>query len=110
MQVFPGDPGEATGRVRRRAALLRVDPPRLSLPGAVLEAVAPAVERGWAAARLAGEPPLTRYRASLMRRDVVFDAGAVTAELGLRPGRSRRRALREALAQAAISAFAGGPA
>jgi nucleoside-diphosphate-sugar epimerase len=104
------DPGTPSWRelFTEMARLLRVDPPRLSLPGAALEALAPAVERGWAAARLPGEPPLTRYRAGLMRRDVVFDAGAVTTELGLRPARSRRRALSEALA--ATSAAAGGAA
>lgn len=106
------DPGVPSWRelFAEMAAALGVEAPRVSLPGAALEAVAPAVERGWAVARLPGEPPLTRYRAGLMRRDVVFDAGAVTTELGLRPGRSRRKALREALAEAHAPAVAGAPA
>lgn len=79
------------------ATVANLPPPRRSLPGALLEAVAPAVEAGWPALRLPGEPPLTRYRAGLMRRDMVFDASAVPRELGLRPPRSRRTALADAL-------------
>jgi nucleoside-diphosphate-sugar epimerase len=79
------------------ASVLGARPPRLVLPGAALEAIAPAVEAAHAALRLPGDPPLTRYRAGLMRRDVVFDAGAVEAELGTPPPRPRDEALREAL-------------
>lgn len=79
------------------AAVLGVTAPRLDLPGAALEAVAPAVERAHAVFRLPGDPLLTRYRAGLMRRDVVFDAAAVEHELGVVPERPRADALREAL-------------
>lgn len=74
--------------------------PRLGLPGAALAALAGPVER--AASWLGPEvvPPLTRYRAELMRRDVVFDASAVARELALRPDRSREEALDEAVAAA----------
>jgi len=80
------------------AALLGVPGPRLSLTGGVLEAVAPGVEAAWTSLRLPGEPPLTRYRAGLMRSDVVLDDAAVADELHLRPTRTRRTALAAALA------------
>lgn len=80
------------------AGLLDVPAPRLSLPGGPLEAVAPAVEAAWATLRLPGEPPLTRYRAGLMRNDVVLDASAVADELNVRPTRTRHAALAAALA------------
>jgi len=94
------DPGTPTWRelFDEIAALLGVPGPRLSLPGGVLEAVAPAAEAAWSSLRIAGEPPLTRYRAGLMRSDVVLDDAAVAAELGLRPTRTRHAALAAALA------------
>lgn len=79
------------------ASILGVPPPRLVVPGALARAVAPAIEAAWVRSGLPGEPPLTRYRAGLMRDDVVFDASSVRDELGLRPHRSRAAALRTAL-------------
>jgi nucleoside-diphosphate-sugar epimerase len=83
------------------ASVLGVAPPSLDLPGAALAAAAPAVERAHAAFRLPGEPLLTRYRAGLMRRDVVFDAAAVADELAVLPERPRSDALRVALSDGA---------
>jgi len=93
------DPGTPTWRelFGQIAELLGVAPPRLSLPGGPLEAVAPAVESAWTSLRLPGEPPLTRYRAGLMRRAVVLDASAVADELNVHPTRTRRVALEAAL-------------
>lgn len=83
------------------AELVGCPRPHLSVPGRAVASIAPIVEDVWR--RLGGdrEPPLTRYRAELMRTDVVFDASHVESELGLRPERDRRTALRDAL-----SAFA----
>ncbi|MDZ7707556.1 MAG: NAD-dependent epimerase/dehydratase family protein [Trueperaceae bacterium] len=93
------DPGAPTWRelFGEIAELLGASPPRLALPGGPLEAVAPAFESAWASLRLRGEPPLTRYRAGLMRSDVVLDASAAYGELGVRPTRTRRAALEAAL-------------
>lgn len=71
--------------------------PRWSLPGGAVAAVAPVVEDGWLRLGLPGEPPLTRYRAELMRSDIVFDASAVRDELDLAPLRDRTHALSDAL-------------
>jgi nucleoside-diphosphate-sugar epimerase len=83
------------------AAILAAPAPRWRVPGGPLEAVAPAVEAVWQRLPGRSEPPLTRYRAGLTRRDVVFDAGAVASELGVRPDRDRSAALRAALAESA---------
>ena len=66
------------------AHLLHAPEPRLSLPGSLTEPLGEAVERAYA---LAGsrEPPLTRYRGALMRRDVHFSTAAAAHELGYCP-------------------------
>lgn len=80
------------------AGLLDAPEPRLRLPGAPLETLAAWTEDAWARWAPDMEPPLTRYRAGMMRRDVVLDATAVQRELGLAPTRTRSEALRQALA------------
>lgn len=97
------DPGAPTWRelFGEIAGLLGVPAPRLSLPGGAVEAVAPAVEAAWTSLRLPGEPPLTRYRAGLMRSDVVLDASAVAGELHLRPTRTRSAGLAAAIGEIA---------
>ncbi len=69
------------------ARLLRVPAPRLSLPGALTEPLGEITERayGLLGELLGGEPPLTRYRGALMRRDVHFSTSAAAKELGYRP-------------------------
>ena len=67
------------------ARLLGVAPPRLSLPGWLSEAAGTAVERGYSLALPKLEPPLTRYRGALMRRDVHFTITAAEQELGYAP-------------------------
>ena len=64
--------------------LLHAPEPRLSLPGSLTEPLGEAVERvyGFVGSR---EPPLTRYRGALMRRDVHFSTAAAEHELGYRP-------------------------
>ena len=71
---------------------------RLRVPGAPVRWIAPLVEAAWTRLPLPGEPPVTRYRASLMHRDVVFDASAVREELGVTPDRDRATALADAIA------------
>ena len=66
------------------ARLLHAPKPRLSLPGSLTEPLGEALERTYALAGL-GEPPLTRYRGALMRRDVHFSTAAAEQELGYRP-------------------------
>ena len=67
------------------ASLLDAPPPRLTLPGALPSAAARPVEALWATLAPKTEPPLTRYRAQLMRRDVHFSLRHAFDELGYRP-------------------------
>ncbi len=77
------------------AELLDVPKPRLGLLGALPSAAARPVEALWAGLAPKTEPPLTRYRADLMRRDVHFSLQHACDELGYRP----RVAWREGLAR-----------
>lgn len=79
------------------ATLLHVRPPRFALPGPLATAAAAGVEGLWSALSPDAEPPLTRYRASLMRHDLVFDDGAARQELAYRPRVSREDGLRRAV-------------
>jgi len=82
------------------ARILDAPAPRLSLPGWVAEPLGGAVERVYALAMLKAEPPLTRYRGALMRRDVHFSPAH---DLGYTPAISWQ----EGLAQTAASLGAG---
>lgn len=72
--------------------------PRLSLPGAALGPLAAGIEPLWAALAPGREPPLTRYRADLMRRDVHLSTRAAERELGYRPAVGWREALAASVA------------
>ena len=65
------------------ARLLKVPPPRLSLPGWLSEPLGRSVEQAYRVT--AAEPPLTRYRGALMRRDVHLSLTAAAEELGYEP-------------------------
>ena len=65
------------------ARLLRAPPPRLSLPGWLSEPLGRTVEQMYRVAD--AEPPLTRYRGTLMRRDVHLSTAAAAEELGYQP-------------------------
>jgi nucleoside-diphosphate-sugar epimerase len=67
------------------ARLLGCPAPRRSVPGALAVPVAAAVETAWRVLAPRREPPLTRYRAGLMRRDVHFSIEAARRELGYEP-------------------------
>lgn len=67
------------------AGMLDAPEPRLSLPGWLSEPLGSAVERGYGLVAPKREPPLTRYRGALMRRDVHFSLAAAEQELGYRP-------------------------
>lgn len=67
------------------ARLLGARPPRLSLPPALAAPVAAGVEGAWSLLAPTAEPPLTRYRASLMRNDVHFSLEKARNVLGYRP-------------------------
>lgn len=69
-------------------------PPTLSLPGRPTAAVASGVEATWSAFFPHVEPPITRYRAKLMSRDVHFSIQHAREELGYQPKDSWRAALR----------------
>lgn len=69
-------------------------PPQLSLPGRPTAAVASGVEATWSAFFPHTEPPITRYRAGLMSRDVHFSIQHAREELGYQPKDSWRAALR----------------
>jgi len=75
------------------ARLLDVSPPRRSVPGVLAVPVAAALETVWRVLAPRSEPPLTRYRAGLMRRDVHFSIEAAQRELGYAPELSWREGL-----------------
>jgi len=72
--------------------------PRRSVPGAVAVPVAAAIEAAWRVLAPNREPPLTRYRAGLMRRDVHFSIEAATRELGYEPTYNWREGLAASVA------------
>lgn len=65
------------------ARLLGAPPPRLSLPGWLSEPLGRTVEQTYRVTD--AEPPLTRYRGALTRRDVHFSLTAAAEELGYKP-------------------------
>lgn len=65
--------------------LLRAPPPRLSLPSWPVTKLAALVEGAWRVTAPQVEPPLTEYRAQLMRHDVHFSIAASREQLGYRP-------------------------
>lgn len=67
------------------AAALGCRPPRRSVPGRVLAPLAAAVEEAWRRLPLPGDPPLTRYRARLLRHDLVFRSDRAQRLLGYAP-------------------------
>lgn len=77
------------------ARLLGEHPPRLRLPGTPTKALARGVEATWGALFPRNEPPMTRYRAGLMTRDVHFSIRHAAEELGYRPIVSWREGLRK---------------
>ncbi len=76
------------------ARLLGERPPRLRLPRTPTRALASGVEATWGALFPRNEPPMTRYRADLMARDVHFSISHAVDELGYRPAVSWREGLR----------------
>jgi nucleoside-diphosphate-sugar epimerase len=73
---------EALGELAR---LIGAAPPWLRLPGELVLPVASGVEGLWRLASPRSEPPLTRYRATLMHRDVHFSLSSAERQLGYRP-------------------------
>ena len=67
------------------ADLLDAPKPRLDLPGSVVEPLSRGVEGVYSRLAPQTEPPLTRYRARLMRQDVHFSIENAK-ELGYAPG------------------------
>ena len=80
------------------AGILGVRPPRLSLSPALARLAGNVVESAWELARPNNEPPLTRYRASLMQADVHFSTASARAAFGYEPRFSRHEGLQLALA------------
>ena len=79
------------------ADLLNAPRPRLTLPSSVVEPLSGTVEKFYAKVAPQTEPPLTRYRARLMRRDVHFSIENARRELGYEPGVTWREGLRRVL-------------
>lgn len=67
------------------ADLLDAPKPRLNLPERIVEPLSSTVERLYAKVAPRTEPPLTRYRARLMRQDVHFSIENAKRELGYVP-------------------------
>lgn len=78
--------------------------PHRSVPGGVAVPVAAAIEMVWRVFASSKEPPLTRYRAGLMRRDVHFSIEAAERELGYAPEVGWRDGLAQSVA--ALPGFA----
>jgi nucleoside-diphosphate-sugar epimerase len=76
--------------------------PRRSVPGALAMPAAALIETAWRVFAPRREPPLTRYRAGLMRRDVHFSIEAARRELGYEPAVGWRDGL-----AASVSALPG---
>ncbi|HKI56943.1 MAG TPA: NAD-dependent epimerase/dehydratase family protein [Trueperaceae bacterium] len=76
------------------ARLLGERPPRLRLPRTPTKALASGLEATWGALFPRNEPPMTRYRAGLMARDVHFNIRHAVEELGYRPAVSWQEGLR----------------
>jgi nucleoside-diphosphate-sugar epimerase len=81
---------EALGEFAR---LIGAPQPRLRLPGGLVAPVASGMELLWGLVAPGREPPLTGYRASLMRRDVHFSLRPAEESLGYRPEVSWREGL-----------------
>ena len=64
---------------------LGVKHPWLSIPYPVADAVARMMEFTWIKLKLKGEPPITRYRASLMKDDLFFVPDKAMKILGYKP-------------------------
>lgn len=80
------------------AGMLDAPEPRLSLPGWLSESLGSAVEGGYGLVVPKREPPLTRYRGALMRRDIHFSLAAAERELGYRPRLSWQEGLARTVA------------
>lgn len=76
------------------ARLLGEHPPRLRLPRTPTKALASGLEATWGALFPRNEPPMTRYRAGLMARDVHFSIQHAVDELDYRPAVTWREGLR----------------
>lgn len=93
------------------ARLIGARPPRLRLPSAAVGPVAAGLESLWSALAPGREPPLTRYRAALMRRDVHFSIVRTEEELGYHPQFSWRQGMRISVAEdEVLSRMAGAAA
>ena len=86
------------------ARLLRAPRPRLHLPSSLVAPLANGVEALWSRFAPSSEPPLTRYRAGLMRRDVHFSIEPARRELGYEPLYSWREGLELSVANDAVLA------
>ena len=84
---------------RELADLLNAPKPRLNLPGSVVEPLSNGVERLYAKVAPRTEPPLTRYRARLMRQNVHFSIQDAKEELGYEPEVTWQEGLERVLEQ-----------
>lgn len=80
------------------ARILGAPQPRLSLPGWLSEPLGESVERVYGLVAPPLEPPLTRYRGALMRRDVHFSLSPAQTELGYTPAVSWQEGLARTVA------------
>ena len=90
------------------ARLLRVPRPRLQLPSSLVAPLATGVEALWDRFAPTSEPPLTRYRAGLMRRDVHFSIEPARQALGYEPLYSWREGLELSVANDPVLAALAG--
>ncbi len=77
---------------------LGVKPPQLSVPYGAADILAAAVEGAWSVLKLESDPPITRYRARLMHRDLSFVSTKACRELGYAPAVSLDEGIRRTVA------------
>ncbi|MGH9190530.1 MAG: NAD-dependent epimerase/dehydratase family protein [Acidimicrobiales bacterium] len=81
--------GPEAAPVRRILTLLAagagLKPPSFGVPASVLAGVATGVEAVWSAARLTGEPPLSRHGVEVATRDRAYSSQRAADELGWLP-------------------------
>jgi nucleoside-diphosphate-sugar epimerase len=83
--VSQGRPVSLWGLVGTILEKVGIEPPRRKVPYPVAKAAALLIEIVWAAGRLKGEPPFTRYIVDELARDHYYNISRARADLGFEP-------------------------
>jgi nucleoside-diphosphate-sugar epimerase len=83
--VSQGQPVSLWGLVSTILEKVGIEPPRSKVPYPVARAAAGVIEVIWAAGRLKGEPPFTRYIVDELARDHFYNISRARADFGYQP-------------------------